>query len=559
MASNIPEVIPFKKYLGGEVFLMNKRQYMRKQEHESSSAQRAPSLRHQEIEPVPLTHSLEDTPREMAGSRTGSLSPRQNSILQMQATQGNAAVRRMLTTLGPNSGLARNVQRFTEAGHKMIGDEAWGSNLLTLGPGLQVSFGDAVAMGDYFGSFAQMKRLAEKPGKGPGTQGEVRYVLWVNIRDQPEKAKLGDWYDKYAVHVRQQAARYLDSTNISHFPNPQEGDAARSPLQKNQRVEHGQPFGATAKYRTEHELAMQLAYAHGRKQEPMDDALTEDAFACHFLTDSFSASHVRTPRASIKEYWDKLVPGFHQKLIHWLADKIDHAHSTSDHILAPIFKGARVKTIATTKLIAALGNDESYSFGNVISLMVHDAEGKSGVEATVDGQPITLVGDSGLVTDKVDPITGQHSHEIQGNQAQRTFDAAVKAVKASIEDLHTVFQAGWDGTKFEDVCQKIKGRDGLYAAERLLPKPVEDAQLPAEKQSLYLMHPTVQQLLGDPRIQAALVEWGKLRASTFSAKLKEMDLSTTDAQALQKALLNPLASGKPDEIRRVILDIIAHS
>ncbi len=525
---------------------MNSRHRIQRQENQPPLAHHASPL-----------HSPE--PTTVAPDAALSRSARQNDILQMQTTHGNVAVRRMLNTSGKSSSPAGNVQRFTEAGHKMIGDEAWGSDLLTLGPGLQVTFGDAIAMGDYFGSFAQMKRLAEKPGKGPGTQGEVRYVLWVSIRDQPVEAKMGDWYDKYAVHVRQQAARYLDSTNISHFPNPQLGDGDRTPLQKNQRVDHGMPFGGMATYRKEHELAMQLAYAHGRKQEPMDDALTEDAFACHFLTDAFSASHVRTPRASIKEYWDKLVPRFHQKLIQWLADKIDHAHSTADHILAPPFKGARVKTLATRQLIGALGNDESYSFGNVISLMVHDAEGKNGVMATVDGQPVTLVGDSGLVTDKVDPVTKQHSHEVKEGNGRQTFDAAVRAVKASIEDLHAVFQAGWDGKKFPEACEKIKGKDGLYAAERLIPKAVPDSQLPPERASLSLIQPSVEKLLNDPRIEKALVEWGRLRASTFSAKLKEMGLSETDNKALRNALLNPLASEKPEEIRRVILEIIAHS
>src|SRR5262249_52523138 len=163
----------------------------------------------------------------------------------------------------------------------------------------------------------------------------------------------------------------------------------------NQRKDHDMPFGALATYRTEHELAMQLAFAHGVKQEPMHDAVLEDAFACHFLTDSFSASHVRTPRASIKEYWDKLVPGFHQKLVRWLADQVDSAHGTVDHVFAPVVKGARVKTLAVTQLKTALGGD-GYSFGNLVSLIIHDAEGASGVEATTGGVPITLVGDSGL-------------------------------------------------------------------------------------------------------------------------------------------------------------------
>ena len=40
----------------------------------------------------------------------------------------------------------------------------------------------------------------------------------------------------------------------------------------------------------------------------LGEAIAMDAFACHFLTDTFSASHTRTPRSSIEAYWDKKVP-----------------------------------------------------------------------------------------------------------------------------------------------------------------------------------------------------------------------------------------------------------
>ena len=50
------------------------------------------------------------------------------------------------------------VQRFTEPGHKLIGDAAFGTELLTLG-GVEMTYGDAVALGDYFGSFDHIRRL----------------------------------------------------------------------------------------------------------------------------------------------------------------------------------------------------------------------------------------------------------------------------------------------------------------------------------------------------------------------------------------------------------------
>lgn len=470
------------------------------------------------------------------------------------------------------------VQRFTEPGHKMIGDEAYGSNLLTLGPGLQVTFGDAVAMGDYFGSFEKMKRLAEKPGKGPGTQGEVRYVLWVKIREKPVDEKMGKWYDKYAVQVRDQAESFLRGTNISHFPNPLAGDTALNPLQKNQRVEGDMPFGAMATYRRGHEKAMQMAYDHGVKQEAMDDAILADAFACHFLTDSFSASHARTPRASIKAHWDKLVPGFQRKLIGWLADRVENSYGRAERAAAfgiPLIPGvgpllgvafglpnSTVRTAAVDKLSIALSPADSLSFGNVVSLLVHDVEGAATVDAEIGGAPISLVGDKELVTDEVDPITGDHSHKVKSGMARQTFDAATQAVKASLEDLYAAHTAGWFGKKYATVYQQVMGRDRLYTAERLVPQPLGNSLVPPDKRTMPWMHQSVDDFLADPAVRRGLVTWGRVEGPEFEKKLNELkergELPPKVKDVIQRALIDPLLSEDEQKIVAVLKAILAH-
>jgi hypothetical protein len=335
----------------------------------------------------------------------------------------NATHRAAIEQRAPIHRSERRVQRFTEPGHKLIGDAAFGTEQLTLG-GIEMTYGDAVALGDYFGPFEYVQKLAEKKGKGRNTQGVVRYVLWVKIWKMVT-SRLGDWYDEDAIFQAEQISRSQDSKNISHFPNPRSGDTALDPLQKNQRVgEDKKPLGAAATYRQAHEQAMRMAYINGTLRQRNDDALLADGFACHFLTDSFSASHLRTPRESIKEYWDQKVPGFRKKLIQWLADQINQQplsqvglFNMAKRLFAitgfPFKKtpNSTVRAAAVTQLSVLLSGGD-YSFGDVVSLIVHDAEGALTVDALIDGNPITLVGDKDLVDEKLlnphdDPKRGQ--------------------------------------------------------------------------------------------------------------------------------------------------------
>src|SRR5207302_7067919 len=87
-------------------------------------------------------------------------------------------------------------------------------------------------------------------------------------------------------------------------------------------------------------------------------------------------------------------------------------------VLSPVVRSTAVKSLSL-----ALSPNDSYSFGNVVSLIVHDVEGAATVEASIGATPITLVGDKDLVTDEIDPITKQHTHKLTGETARGTFDA----------------------------------------------------------------------------------------------------------------------------------------
>src|ERR1700750_1758374 len=133
--------------------------------------------------------------RAVAGTRDGQSPSRAArpaataAVLQLQRMAGNRAV----TALAFRG--KRRLQRFNETEHKLIGDTAWGSEeTFELAPGFRISFGDAIALGDYFDSYEDFQRLAAKEGKGPGTRGELLYVLrnkiWNADRDPKDKIKM---------------------------------------------------------------------------------------------------------------------------------------------------------------------------------------------------------------------------------------------------------------------------------------------------------------------------------------------------------------------------------
>ena len=130
-----------------------------------------------------------------------------------------------------------------------------------------------------------------------------------------------------------------------------------------------------------------------------------DAFACHFLTDMFSASHTRTPRSSIEAYWDKKVPNFEDRLEKWLADEIMFADPPRPERRAGVdrrdrgrpFKLVRWKARKKVKPVVP-----ALSFGDVVGLVVHDWEGAHGPKSLgplveIAGQRFPTVGDERLM------------------------------------------------------------------------------------------------------------------------------------------------------------------
>ena len=391
----------------------------------------------------------------------------------------------------------------------------------------QLTFGDWVALGDWFEDVDEIREMLRPDGKGADRIGQLYYALFARIRPTtPKEAadaqKLGGkegglWteQDAKAVDMRYQV---LKTRNIKHFSNPLVGDTALSTADKAKRTKGGKPFGAIAQYHHDHLEAIGIAItaAHTPDESLLGEALARDGFACHFLTDAFSGSHARTPRASIEAWWDKKVPGFDQRLVNWLADEatltvINHPHTEirkkglgagSLELAAGLAPGKARD--AVRKLIRP--EVPPLSFGDIVGLVVHDWEGahgpkRHGPEVDVAGQRFHLAGDDDMLKAVAGMKNVNSDRELNAvlkdgkkSDAERTFAGSSLAVRASANDIQRAFDLAKSEKNRSRVIDKLIDGKGLFASERLLPSAVPDTKQPEEDRMPKWDYDTVDEL-----------------------------------------------------------------
>ena len=511
----------------------------------------------------------------------------QTAVLALQRAAGNAATTHLIGTA------RRSIARFGEPEHKGIGDAA--SNVRFRLPGsklfkeLELTFGDFVALGDWFENMDDVRRImrgeplpgeekvgivgADKSRNYPSTIGQLYYAVLVKVRpkSQGEAAKaekdyMGTLFSKVDKDAVEERYARLKTQNIKHFPNPLEGDVNLSTAEKATRTKGGKPFGAIAQYRASHLEAIGLAMSAGQLGDDRlhGEAIAMDAFACHFLTDMFSGSHTRTPRSSIEAFWDKKVPNFDDRLVKWLADEVTVAVNRDPTgwlewlgvtVGAP-FNAVRAKARQKIRKVVP-----QLSFGDVVGLVIHDWEGAHGKDlhgplVDVAGQRLRLVGDERLMP-AVDKFTKPMSDaqfkavlkNQKGSDADRTFAAATLAVRASVENVERAFELARKKRKRQEIVASLMGKDGLFASERLIPKPVPDAKQPEDDRMPRWDYSTLDGLLDDPKFSQALLESGPKVAAPFDDTIKTLEASQAVKDQLKKAVVTPLTSGDVKRIR----------
>jgi hypothetical protein len=525
---------------------------------------------------------------------------------RLQSAIGNAAMSRLAAARSP-----RVLARFGEPEHKAIGDKAlpdmrWRlrkAGTATDNPftDFQLTFGDWIALGDWFEDVNEIRDML-RPGKqGEDRIGELYYALFVRIRPKTQAEsdaaqRLGGkegglWTeeDQKAVDMRYQT---LKTRNIKHFANPLVGDTKLSTAEKSTRTKDGKPFGAVAQYHHDHLEAIGIAItaAHTPDESLMGEALAHDGFACHFLTDAFSGSHARTPRASIEEYWDKKVPKFDERLVNWLADEatwvvINHPHTEVRKKGLPggiEELGAGVAPGKARAAIRKLIRPEvpALSFGDLVGLVVHDWEGSHGAPVKgpdgklhghgplveVAGQRFHLAGDDDMLpavpvmqnvnTDK--ELTAALKDR-KRSDAERTFAGASLAVRASVNDITRAFELAKADTDRSRIIGKLMDKSGLFASERMLPGVVPDSEQPEEDWMPKWDYDTVDQLLNDTKIQAALPMSADRVGAPFNDTLKGLEASQAVKDHLRKAVVEPLTSHSVPRIIEWLKAVIGYT
>jgi phage gpG-like protein len=409
------------------------------------------------------------------------------------------------------------LRRFEAPEHKTIGDQATGGMLLNIGgekpdERFEVTYGDVVALsGDYF-DYATLTNFAKLPGnlgQKPGTRDEIIYAIydfnsviksWVDPRFQPG----GQWADykfpnpAYGKEVRAKVTerfQKLAAANTLHFPAPRGRDAAGKPLPSP--AGQGSSLG---QYRTMHESSLSIAYKAGAATQTVNEALVVEAAAQHFLSDSFSAGHLRTPIGQIRDYWKGKYPLFWYNLLHKMA--LDTAVRMNDQdtnlttILGTVNQMYNGILAEINKISATL---PEVTLGDLVAKTFHDFDNERGLDVA-GGR---IFGDKSLSNPDPQNVT---------------LKLAIEGVKAGNQDVQEAFRLGQTtpGLKDEDVFKQVRSTTGApadsYVPETKVPLPA--ASNPAQN----WMAPSFEVLWGLPIVTGSSATVGAQISAAMKPK-----------------------------------------
>jgi hypothetical protein len=442
------------------------------------------------------------------------------------------------------------VQRFESDEHARIGDNAARDKngkaaTVELAPGYSVTNGELVAMaGDFFSDLDQMRAYAARPGPGAGTREEIEYVRKVKVRNEPDSG--------FSPEAKQAVdARYyrLAANNAVHFPNARTGDSdkadrtrsapdpTKDPIVLGIRIPP-MPKNAIEGYRYYHLRALIEAAQAGAAKTSLDVPMAAEAFGAHFLTDSFSAGHLRTERQSIKDYWDGKVPMFFYNFKGFMAEEIAKQVAAGITFLGlqlrddvaydpptDLKDGAKQSVAQKLDAIGPLG------FGDLVSGALHDYDNTHGVKATVQGADVTLYGDG---------KAGQGDEE-------RLATTAAGLGRAEVTRAYTL---GASSVSPNDVVHQLLGRDQLYQPERMLPRAKPDAEQASDQKKIQWHTPSYEGLLSDLQFGQAATIFAHEKAATIAEATS--DLSASERKAVENGIILPLRADPIGTVRKII-------
>jgi len=374
-------------------------------------------------------------------------------------------------------GSADAVQGFIGSEHRDIGDLASGRKQTTIlygERGQRLSFGEVVALaGDCFATYEEMRDLASTPTG----RARIAWARW-DALDLKHALDPKDRVEPKVPEAVKTAVRnrnnQLAGGNLSHFS---ERNAALNAYTKG------------------HSMAIPDAFEAGKKgnEEVWRRALTKEAFGLHFLTDMFSAGHVRMPRTSIEEWYKRYMPGSIDRIVGYMAKFIYNRLAMQDSLPLPKwipwfqswFTQLRIR-----KVTHDLGGEaiRTFSLGDIVSLALHDLDNK-GLEVISEVDPNgkknpggfrwTAVGDSHLEgrVAKSTPCLPQKCISKAYAPGHTTKMMAIAAVKSSLRELERVREVGrklaasrLSPSQEHDAIRQALGWPLFAATEAFVPK-----------------------------------------------------------------------------------------
>lgn len=371
------------------------------------------------------------------------------------------------------------IQCFGSQEHQSLGDNATNNASYAVGGAangaFQLTHGDLVALnGDYFlagpgtnaaggrGQQDDLFHLAERPGnrgQAPGTCDEVIWVLKMIRGNDARFAQGGPWASfvfsdavKAAVNERYQR---LAAANTTHFAAPRGRDGSGQP--------NASPEGsAGGSYRSTHETALRMAFQAGQRHEAIDRALAMEAAGQHYLTDAFSAGHLRTPVGSLREHWGQRYPLFWYNLRHKMA--LDTAVRMNDQSENPTTWLGTVNQMyeAISQQIEGMAASlPAVTLGDLLSKVFHDHDNAQGLEVQGGGR---VYGDDNL--DNPDPR----------NQTRALAQGAIRDGNADVQAAYRLGgqAAGGQVVPDEQICAQVRAATNTgnrYLAETRMPAP----------------------------------------------------------------------------------------
>lgn len=365
--------------------------------------------------------------------------------------------------------------------HRAIGDAATGGAAVNIGgesgdERFELSFGDVVALsGDFFrpdgshgpprfagspgGRLFSLGSVAGKDGERLDTRDEIVCALKVMAVDEeapdtrfaPGGRFAGARFSPRAERSdveRRVRDRYLAlaATNDDHFVAPGCSGAAT-----------GSGFGsALSAYRSLHQVALDEASRLARQHGDIAQAMAREAAAQHYLTDAFSAGHLRTPVADIRRYWRARYPGFWMHLQRRVASDTAAALRELSRVMR-LLPARLVYERTLAELTKRTTQYPELSLGDLVARCFHDWDNTHGLD--VDGGGVVF-GDG-----RVD----------EGD----TTALALAGARAGVDDVESAFELGRSGRPlggeplYAAVREATAGGGRAFLAETKVPRPSE--------------------------------------------------------------------------------------